>query len=197
MKKIVLFIICVFSCILVSNAQLKKRTWLVGGSGSFYSYTQELKSQITNDEAKYTEINLNASLGYFAIDKLALGAKSSFSYLKGRDGAFYSPTRFLLGPNVRYYFLNADKPFNIVANIDYQTGIYKNPTEDTDYKGKIYSYSAMAGMEAFFNSSVGLELLFGYRRFYEGFENTPGGGYSDDRKGLFINIGFQLHLAKK
>jgi hypothetical protein len=199
MKHIVLIILFITSFTLVSYAQLDKGTWLTGGSGSFFSYSQDYESNLLNGKTNYTQLNLNGALGYFAIDKLALGLKSSFRYLNSSEGGPFATTRFLFGPNLRYYFLDADKPFNIVTDIDYQTGIFNNPRKGPDYKGKTYSYSAMTGMEAFFNSTVGLELLIGYQRTFEGFINNPeiNVDYSDTRSGIFLNIGFKIHLENK
>jgi hypothetical protein len=198
MKHILLIILFVTSCTLVSYAQLDKGTWISGGSGSFFSYTQEYESNLSNGKTNFTQLNLNGTLGYFAVDKLALGLKSSFRYFKGDNGTITSPSRILIGPNIRYYFLKSDKPFNIVSDLDYQFGVLKD-ISSLKLKGKMYSYSAMAGIEAFFNSTVGLELLFGYLNTYEAFLNNPqiNNNYSDTRSGLSLNIGFKIHLENK
>ena len=63
-----------------SFAQLEKGTKLVGGSGSFYSYTENYSNnQSYSQTAKYTNIDLNVTMGYFIIDKLVVGIKPSYS----------------------------------------------------------------------------------------------------------------------
>ena len=180
-----------------STAQLTKKTWLVGGTGSFSSYNQSLSYSSTNITAKYTSIDISTSVGYFVIDKLVLGLSPSFSYYKGNvtsQGLNYSPTKYSIGPFARYYLLNSEKPFNLLADIRYQFGIAKNPSPSSD-KGKLNNFSIMAGPEIFFNSSVGLEILLGYKTTTETIDNSPN-AYTDKRKGFQVSVGFQIHLQK-
>jgi hypothetical protein len=203
MKHILLIILFITSFTLTSSAQLDKGTWLTGGSASFYSFNQEFNTQLLERSGKFTEVNLSASGGYFIIDKLSLGAKSSFRYYKGTlsglNGEITSPFIILLGPNVRYYFLKHDKPFNFLTEFNYQFGIYQDITSDTNgkpnnNKGKGNSLSALAGTEVFFNETAGLELLFGYKKNYLEERYADGNFTIDKRSGLYLTIGFNLHL---
>ena len=65
MKHILLIILFITSFTLTSSAQLDKGTWLTGGSGSFYSYSQEYIALNLNQTKVYTAIDLNATIGYF------------------------------------------------------------------------------------------------------------------------------------
>ena len=201
MKHILLIILFITSFTLTSSAQLDKGTWLTGGSASFYSYSQKFENLNAKRSSQVKEINLDAILGYFIIHKLSLGMQSSFRYYKGKsdDGLSteYSPFLIYLGPNFRYYFLNSEKSFNLLTDITYQYGIYKNISETTGVKGNGSNLSAMAGTEVFFNETAGLELLFGYRQNnYK--EKYPNGNTNILKKdGLFMSIGFKLHLVKK
>jgi hypothetical protein len=56
-------------------------------------------------------------------------------------------------------------------------------------------FSIMAGPEIFFNSSVGLEILLGYKATTQTIDNSPT-GFSDAHKGFQISVGFQIHLQK-
>ena len=67
-----------------SHAQIDKGIWLVGGSGKFYSYNSTYNSTSYSNEAKYTQIDLSPTIGYFVADKLALGIKPTFSSIKGK-----------------------------------------------------------------------------------------------------------------
>ena len=109
----------------------------------------------------------------------------------------YSPFLIYLGPNFRYYFLNSEKSFNLLTDITYQYGIYKNISETTGVKGNGSNLSAMAGTEVFFNETAGLELLFGYKESYEeSLRVNPNElEYSDKRKGLFLSVGFKLPIT--
>ena len=86
----------------------------------------------------------------------------------------------------RYYFLNPEKQYNILADIAYQWGI----NQSFSTKGKYNNFSLMAGPEIYFNSSIGLEILMGYGSN----EETLEGSYSDKKKGFLITTGIQLHL---
>ena len=66
-----------------SIGQLEKRTWLVGGSGSFYSYNGVYNSPTNSNTTKVNNIDVKASLGYFPINKLVVGLRPSFFYNRG------------------------------------------------------------------------------------------------------------------
>lgn len=71
----------------ITQAQLTKGIWLVGGSGSFDSYRQEYtvpppSLSFTYD---YKVFDVSAMIGYFIVDKLVIGAKPAFTYYKGES----------------------------------------------------------------------------------------------------------------
>ena len=180
---------------LTTKSQIDKGIWLVGGSGALYSYNQTYLSQNNNTTAKYTNIELSASIGYFATDKFAFGLRPSFSSFKGeitsQGGLITNSKKYSIGPFARYYFLNADKPYNLLADISYQFGVNRNALPPKE-RGKLNSFSIMAGPEIFFNSSVGLEILLGYSIKEESITGQT--GYQDNRKGFQVSVGFQIHL---
>ena len=134
-----------------SYAQIDKGIWLVGGTGSFYSYTENYSTQTFSQVGKFTNIDIGASFGYFLIDKLALGLRPSFSSYKGEIVNTPGGTNQIMlsvGPFVRYYFLNKDNPFNILFDASYQPGINKylrSPQE----KGKFNTLSIMGEAKYF------------------------------------------------
>jgi hypothetical protein len=200
MNSIKLLFIAVLLFSVSSNAQLDKKVWLVGGSGSFDSYKQvySLPQSSAGWTYDYKEINVTATIGYFFINKLVIGVKPEFSYLKGigkeQTGDIATPTKLIVGPFIRYYLLNKEKPFNIFAETSYQTGLNNIPLT-TAGKGNYTKFSVMTGTEIFFNSSVGLEILLGYKATKETIGN-PSVPYIDTRKGLQLAVGFQIHLEK-
>jgi len=181
----------------ISKSQLTKRSWLVGGMGKFYSYhqTHDAADAPASGIGNYIDLDVSASLGYFIANKLVMGLRPSFSWYKGsvaRSGGLTTNiSKFFAGPFVRYYFLEMEKPYNVLADLSYQYGInnWHNPY------GKISNLSLAAGPEVFFNSSVGLEFLLGYTRLKETIDNFPA-SYKQVRKGFRISIGIQLHLEK-
>lgn len=179
------------------NAQLDKKNWLVGGSGSFDSYKEKyiVPSPNIGWEVDRKEIDISASVGYFIIDKLVIGAKPTFFY---SNGGYYQHTKLLIGPFVKYYLLNKEKPFNIFVETSYQTGINGTPDESR-IKGKYNKFTVMSGTEIFFNSTVGLEVLIGYKATKETIDPSQYSTetYTDIRKGFQVAVGFQIHLEKK
>src|SRR5574338_715106 len=111
-----------------ASAQLSKNTWLVGGNGRFYSYNSEYNSVAYSNEAKYSQFDISASVGYFVIDKLASGLRPTFSSIKGRvttpGGLHTNVQRYWIGPFVRYYFLDKENQINILTDIAYQFGLF-------------------------------------------------------------------------
>jgi hypothetical protein len=179
-----------------AHAQLTKKNWLVGGDGSFYSYNENYNAPTTNFTAKYTNISIVASVGYFLVDKVTLGLRPTFSSFKGEvtNGGKTNSYQLAVGPFARYYFLQADRPFNLLADISYQFGINKY-LGALHEKGKFNAFSLMAGPEIFFNTTAGIEVLLGYTQRITSIENSPG-EFNSNKKGFQVSIGFQLHLEK-
>jgi len=180
----------------VANAQLEKGVWMIGGSGSFYSYQGDfIVNSSVQFSAKYIESDLSVSIGYFFVDKLSVGLRPCFNSFQVKGGGLNSvQSQFAIGPFARYYFLDQNKQFNILTDISYQTGLNKeNLTNRTDAKGKYNIFSVSAGTELFLNSTIGIEILMGYKNQIESIDNGPDKYYSNT-KGFQTSIGFQLHL---
>ena len=193
MKKIILFFALLFYK--NTNAQINKGTWIIGGSGSFHSYTQNHRSQVVSYVDKVTNIDISPSFGYFIIDKLAIGMRPSFSSSKRKSinwNTTFNEYNFSIGPFVRYYFLNKVKPYNIILEGSYQGGIHKFVSYSQDKKNNL---SLMAGSEMFFNSLVGMEILFGYTLELFSINNSPS-AFNRARNGFKTSIGFAFHLEK-
>ena len=179
-----------------AQAQLTKDNWLAGGTGNFLSSKNTFSSPAYSSSSDRIDIKISSNIGYFIADKFALGVRPSFSKYKeqvnGAGGLTSNVSRFEFGPFVRYYFLQADKQYNILTDVSYQYGIYySKPT-----KGNINTFSASAGTVVFFNSTVGLEFLAGYYSRKEVMPLTTSGENVSNQKGFQIGIGFQVHLEK-
>jgi len=195
MKHLLLAFLLTFVSI-AAQSQLTKHTWLVGGSGNFYTYHEDYTAPSVGFTGKYSTIDLSPSVGYFLADKFTVGIRSLLSIYKGESsgGAKPNDLKFAAGPFLRYYFLDIDKPFNLLTDISYQVGINEAKTGDKP-KGKFNTFSAMAGTEIFFNSSVGLEILLGYKNQITSFDNSPS-AYTSNKSGFYTSIGFHFHLIK-
>ena len=181
-----------------SYGQLEKRNWLIGGNGSLYSYNETLRSPSYNHDASYTNIDLSATIGYFLKDKFVSGIRPSLSKYKGRvtspGGGVTNNSKLTVGPFLRYYFLNQEKQFNILADISYQLGTNRN--FGSQEVGKYNVLSAMVGTEVFFTSSVGMEILLGYSNKIHSTDYTQSASVNN-KKGFQFSIGFQFHLIKE
>ncbi len=198
MKHCILFSIWI-SLAIKSTAQLDKKNLLIGGSGSISSSIVNYTSTANNFKEKNSQIEISPSFGYFLVDKFAMGLKSTFYSLNTKiteplNGGKTNYKRFTVGPFARYYLLDIDKQFNILTQLSYQSGILSQRGALKE-NGKINEFSFLAGPEVFFNSSVGLEVLLGYKMSTEKLVNSQS-PFKDERRGLQVSIGFQYHLEK-
>ena len=207
MKTIKLLLLVTLLCTINSFGQLDKKTWMVAGTGSFDSYKENYTYIFTGTgenieiERSIKEIEFSPKVGYFIIDKLALGIgvsyiseKSESKTISGNAGSSPSKSHSLyVGPFARYYFLNKDKPYNILAETNYQFGNLSQ-TDSPDTKGKLSRFSFLVGPEIFFNSSVGMNLLVGYTNSKRNMDNNS--YVSNSTNGLQVAISFQIYLQK-
>ncbi|TAF44843.1 MAG: hypothetical protein EAZ51_07805 [Sphingobacteriales bacterium] len=215
MKKIILIIIAITTTNSL-YAQLDKKTWLFGGSGSFGSTfsTVNYTTNVLNGDyggksgnSREFNLNLSPSIGYFLLDKFAIGIKPNILWRDSKVD-YNSYTQFgsgynrdlLIGPFVRYYFLKKEKSFNLLLESSYQLGVNKVGNYST---GKINNFSILTGTSLYFNPTVGLEFLIGYNRNFKNYkydfdipENTLN-SYTYLQKGLQFSIGLQFHLQKR
>ncbi|MEP6677159.1 MAG: hypothetical protein ABJA78_18505 [Ferruginibacter sp.] len=193
------FLFSLITISIVAKSQISKGNWLVGGSGSLYSYNEDYQTTppVNSVQYKYLNVDISASIGYFLLDKIVLGLRPAFSWFKGKGVSFTGNAsggstdnkRYQIGPFGRYYFLKKDKEFNIVGDISYQYGVVdlNDPSN-----GHLNTFTISAGPVLYFNSSVGLEILLGYSS-----RNEFYGDNKDYRKGFLTSIGLQIDLEKK
>jgi hypothetical protein len=197
MKQAILLLTVVFFFSTSSFAQLDKHTWLVGGSTNFYlskrNYTSYVNSNLSGNS---DELNLSISpnVGYLIFEKLGIGLRPYFSWGKGNlissNGSEFTSDskRYGIGPFVRYYLLNKEKPFNILTDIGYQIGEWNAGGQ----KGQLKDLNFSIGPVIYFNSTAGIEFLLGYNSHSEVLKNYS----KNESKGFNVSIGFQLHLIK-
>lgn len=188
MKSILTILLLLLCISFTAKCQLDKGIWLVGGTGNFLSSKNTYTSPTYSSVSDRIDVKISPNLGYFIADKFGVGLRTSFSKYKeqvnGAGGLTSNVSSFEFGPFARYYFLQSDKRYNILADMCYQYGIYySKPT-----KGNINTFSASAGTVVFFNSSVGLEFLLGYYSRNEVIKQN--GNIVTNQRGFQIQIGF-------
>jgi hypothetical protein len=174
MKRSRFYLIATLLLGLCANAQITKGNWMMGGNAGFSSgktIVNGISSEITN------ALFINPNIGYFFIDKLAVGTKSRLTF-------YNISTNYDLGPFVRYYFLEKEKPINIFSEVNYR--IQKNSQND-DFKAE--NFNIKAGGVYFLNSSVGLELALNYAS-----QKT---NQDSEIRNVFLEVGFQIHLERE
>ncbi|MBN9351674.1 MAG: hypothetical protein J0H55_13425 [Chitinophagaceae bacterium] len=182
-----------------SYGQLDQNTWLVGGSGSFYKYTENFSSQPLSFIRKTRTIDVSGAIGYFIIDKTVVGLRPFLSASETSSSGVLLAKNYAVafGPFARYYFLRGERRANLLMDIGYAFGRNLNRLADGS-KGKNNIFSLVGGIEAFFNSTAGIEVLFGYVNRIVSTDNAsdPQLNQSSNKKGFQFSIGFQIHLKK-
>ena len=158
-------------------SQITKSVWLIGGSASFSSFKYPVQGSPTQ-----INIGISPNIGYFLIDKLAVGASASFTsdYFSDYPG---KTNFFTVGPFARYYFLDTESVFNLFAQTGYEIQ-FQNKGNDP-----VSIYSISAGPNIFLNQNVALEFGFGYTY-------TPFNKINVGIKTFLTIIGLQIHLNK-
>ncbi|GGH79496.1 hypothetical protein GCM10011379_48950 [Filimonas zeae] len=171
----------------VANAQIKQGQFMAGGNAGF-------SSEKVRDN-KTTSWNISPAVGYFVVDKLAVGIEANYMHEKYTWKSASGPVviegedksrRLGFAPFVRYYFLPAAQKVNVFAHGAYGFG----STKSNDNDSESFSFYRFAAGPAFFLSpSVALEANVFYMSYKD--KNDA------DRTNSFgLQVGFQIHLGK-
>jgi len=187
-----IFFYCFFIC--NADAQLTKGFWLTGGDASFKSITS---SPHTSTGSKQSITEISPVIGYFFFDKFSAGVKADITFNDYSYGTSVGSPRitsnqsgYFFGPYVRYYFLNAEKVVNLLAEANYEYGISRIRNEGVSQKpSEEQDVSFMAGPVFFFTRSVALEFTIGY--YY-----SDQIGFKYNFEGFKMGLGFMIHLER-
>lgn len=162
------------------TAQITKSNWMVGGDATFLSNKTDYGTSVS----KTTSFSINPNIGYFIIDKLAVGASVKLAYIfESNANTSNNSFNYGIGPFVRYYFLETEKPLNIFSEVSY------NIERINNIDSKIDSFKIKAGAVYFLNNSVGIEVALNYLNQKN---NTD-----IKNNAIFLGVGFQIHLEKE
>lgn len=171
----ILFITTFFFA-MVSNAQISKGNWMMGGTGAFGN--SKVTSLGAEDNGFY--LNLYPNVGYFFINKLAVGTNASLLLaFREKHSAAWG-----IGPYVRYYFLEKEKAINVFSELNYYAE-RRSKTDDL----KFNTFNIKAGTVFFLNSIVGIEVALNY--------STQKTNQNFEKRGIYLNVGFQIHLERE
>ncbi|MGE5107959.1 MAG: outer membrane beta-barrel protein, partial [Sphingobacteriales bacterium] len=163
--------------------QINKNNWMIGGAASLRASNYDLGGGFSS---KQTIVQLSGDVGYFIIDKLAIGLKPGYSRTETNNPHIIA-NAYEIGPFVRYYFLPKEKYVNIFSELSYQYGIMKT---NQGVSQNSNNFSGLIGCAAFFNSSVALEFTLGYSSYL--YNNNSGKVNS-----VIAGVGFHFHLEKE
>ena len=188
MKKNIFFFCLLLLCMQVVSAQLTKGNWLVGGNANYSSDKQTVPNTLQSSSKSFAVL---PNIGFFIKDKFAVGLAPGIAYVQSKNGPTkVSVTSYIIGPVVRYYFLNVENTTNIFiqGKAGYSSNHFNNGPNNKSSTSNV-TYSLDAGPVIYFNSSVGLEFTLGWS--YN--KVTTDKSYLNSLK---LGIGFQIHLQK-
>ncbi|MDR2125629.1 MAG: porin family protein [Prevotellaceae bacterium] len=164
MKKILLITLIAMLSIATANAQIAKGTTisLARVTGLDFSYASE-------EDQHLTQFELNAAVGYFVIDNLALVGQVGFAYSKWSDSESRSGFNFGLG--ARYYF---------VKTAYGQVGYAGQKVKDVDLANYV---GLEIGYDIFISDNVFLEPAVYYAK-----------GFSDVDKSSTFGLSFGIGI---
>ncbi len=155
---------------------------MMGGGASFRSAKYEFGGVTTIQ----TTAQLSGDVGYFILDKFSTGLKPGYSRTE-TDRPHNIANTYVIGPFVRFYFLQPEKYVNIFSELGYQYGITMT---NQGVKENSNNFSGLLGCAAFFNSNVALEFTLGYSSYL--YNNNRGKVNS-----VVAGVGFHFHLENE
>ena len=187
MKKNTFLLCLLLLCMQVASAQLTKGNWLVGGSGSYSADKQVSEGAGIN--IKSTSVVITPNVGYFLINKFAVGMNLGFGVnkLRSLNIPTSSITNYYAGPFLKYYLLQEDKLVNLFVYGNYNYGLSRGKNSGRVDKSSGYTYSVSGGPAIFFNNTAALELSIGWYHS----RSIEDKVYTNSIK---LGLGFQIHL---
>ncbi len=181
MNRVIYSVLLIFAAINASS-QITKQNWLIGGAASF----RASKYEFGGNSSKQSNLELTGDVGYFIIDKFAIGIKPAYS----RSKLSYPVTivnTYEIGPFARYYLLPTERSANIFSELSYQYGFMKT---NQGVSQNSNNFSGVVGCSLFFNNSVALEFTLGFSSYL--YNRNQGKVNS-----FIAGIGFHFHLEKE
>lgn len=191
----------------LSNAQMTKGDWVISGDTGvgFNNVTTTVKvGDQSVDGPKVNTFSISPSVGYFVIDKLAVGIELGYINATTKYQGLKSKTSsFSVMPTATYYFTNSSKlvPF-LGAGIGYAS---VKSSGETNFMGMIASsetttdglaWKVKGGVTYMATQSLGINLGVSYDQFSnkETIMNTD---VKTNVKTFGVNVGFSYFIKAK
>lgn len=191
----------------LANAQMTKGDWVISGNTGmgFNNVNTTYKAEGESaDGPKVSTFSLTPSVGYFVIDKLAVGIDLGFTTATTKfEGAKSTTTSLAVMPTATYYFANDSKfvPF-LGAGIGYASvknkgsvdvmGVSESMESTTDG----LAWKVKGGVTYMATQSLGINLGLSYDQFSNK-ETYFGTELKTNVKTFGANIGFSYFIKSK
>jgi len=191
----------------LSNAQMTKGDWVVSGNTGFgfNNVTTTVKAGGESaDGPKVSTFSITPSVGYFVIDKLAVGIDLGLTSATTKyEGTKATTTSFSVMPTATYYFANDSKfvPF-LGAGIGYASVKNKgemnvlgvSASDETTTDG--LAWKVKGGVTYMATQSLGINLGVSYDQFSnkQTIMNTD---VKTNVKTFGVNVGFSYFIKSK
>ncbi|OBW42353.1 OmpW family protein [Chryseobacterium sp. MOF25P] len=191
----------------LSNAQMSKGDWVISGNTGmgFNNVNTTFKAEgQSEDGPKVSTFSVTPSVGYFVIDKLAVGIDLGFTTATTKyDGEKTTTTSFAVMPTATYYFANDSKfvPF-LGAGVGYAS--VKNKAS-VDFMGVSESeevttdglaWKVKGGVTYMATQSLGINLGVGFDQFSNK-ESYEGIDLKTKVSTFGVNVGFSYFIKAK
>jgi len=187
----------------LSNAQMTKGDWVFSGNTGLGFNSIDTKTKVegqTYDGAKVSTFSVTPSVGYFVIDKLAVGIDLGFTNLTTKeDGDKTTISSFSVMPTATYYFANSSKlvPF-LGAGIGYASNKTKETFAgtSTEYTADGLAWKVKGGVTYMATQSFGINLGVSFDQFANK-ETYFATEYKNTVNTFGVNVGFSYFIKAK
>lgn len=195
----------------LSNAQMTKGDWVISGNtgmGFNNSTTTEKVEGKSTESPKVNTFSITPSVGYFVIDKLAVGIDLGYVNTTTKyDGAKFTNSRFSVMPTATYYFTNSSKlvPF-LGAGIGYASNKEKTSfsgmrngtfdpllVQDTEITKGGLAWKVRGGVTYMVTQSLGINLGVSYDQFSSK-ETIMNKEFKTNINTFGVNVGFSYFI---
>lgn len=191
----------------LSNAQMTKGDWVISGNTGFgfNNVTTKVKAEGQSaDGPKISTFSLTPSVGYFVIDRLAVGIDLGLTSATTKyEGTKSTTTSFSVMPTATYYFTNDSKfvPY-LGAGIGYASVKNKgevnfmglSSSDETTTDG--LAWKVKGGVTYMATQSLGINLGVSYDQFSNK-ETYMGTDVKTKVNTFGVNVGFSYFIKAK
>ena len=191
----------------LANAQMTKGDWVVSGNtgAGFNSMTTTYKAEgQSEDGPKVSTFSVTPSVGYFVMDKLAVGIDLGYTTSTTKyDGLKATVSSFAVMPTATYYFVNGSKivPY-LGAGIGYASVKNSGSVDFMDFSGEDstttdgLAWKVRGGVTYMATQSLGINLGVAFDQFSnkETYDNID---VKSNVNTFGVNVGFSYFIKSK